>query len=341
MRAPQMQWNRVCPGSLHGHLLALAVALAPALLGWTAGQVARLAIPAGRSVLASALEAVALAAVPWWCLFTVPWALFVAVRTRRWAGPLLVAAGGVVSSGIPVAGASPAGGVQVLVANVDAYSSEGPEGIARAIADLDPAVAVLLEKRPERIPGMVRVADNFDDDLPRISHGAAVFCRIGFACRARVTAEFGSSTARMPLALVRFPVGGKSVCLAGIHAPPPVPKDATGNLPYVRKVAGMMRDGRLVTDAAPCRSGDPVVVAGDLNQVPGSHAYRTLRAAGLSDALAGRGVWAASWPAGGNWPDFPFFQLDHVLPGAVEVAHVRQLRLPGSDHEASLFGVLR
>ena len=38
-------------------------------------------------------------------------------------------------------------------------------------------VVVVIEQRATAIPGMRLVAHNFDDDLPRISHATAVFCR--------------------------------------------------------------------------------------------------------------------------------------------------------------------
>ena len=90
----------------------------------------------------------------------------------------------------------------------------------------------------------------------------------------------------------------------------------------------------MVRDWGPCMADDGVVVVGDMNHVPGSLAHRTLLATGLRDGLQGWGVFAASWPAGGGWPNFPVFALDTVLVGQGRVGGVRQIRVPGADHIA-------
>ena len=69
-------------------------------------------------------------------------------------------------------------------------------------------------------------------------------------------------------------------------------------------------------------------------------AWSTLLHRGLRDRLLSWGVWAASWPAGGGWPNLPFFQLDHLLVGPVEIPRVQQVRVPGSDHIALVLDVV-
>ena len=58
-----------------------------------------------------------------------------------------------------------------------------------ALGALDADVIVVIEQRATAIPGMRMVAHNFDDELPRISHSTAIFCREDADCEARVTAE--------------------------------------------------------------------------------------------------------------------------------------------------------
>ena len=153
-----------------------------------------------------------------------------------------------------------------------------------------------------------------------------------------MTAEFGSDTSQMPLGWVRVQGAlAAPVCLGALHAPPPVPKDPTGHLPHIRQIAGQLRDGRLDADRGPCRAGDPVVLTGDLNAVPRSPGHAILLGAGLRDGLDGAGLFAASWPGGGGWPDLPYFHLDHILLGPVGLVGVRHRTIPGADHRGLRF----
>ena len=291
-------------------------------------------------VVGYVLHALSLAA-PRWCVWLWPlWSVGLALRVPALApGALVGALLGVALAGDPGADPDPGRGWRVVSSNVNAYSPEGPEGVSEALGALAADVVLIIEKRPEEIPGMRRAADNFAVEVPRPSHHTAAFCRDGLACEAVITEEFGSETSKMPLALVRLPDG---ICLFGIHSPPPAPYDPSGLLPYLQRVAAALSGGRVAADWGPCRAGDPAVVAGDLNTIPRSEAYRTLlRGTGLRDALASRGVYAASWPSGGGWPDIPFFQLDHLLPGDVDVWAERVRRVPGADHKALVFRVAR
>ena len=60
---------------------------------------------------------------------------------------------------------------------------------------------------------------------------------------------------------------------------------------------------------------------------------------GLSDPMAWHGVFATTWPSGGDWINLPLMQLDHLWVGAVEVGDERTIRLPGSDHQGILFRI--
>ena len=224
----------------------------------------------------------------------------------------------------------------MVVVNVNAFSDEtDPERLGRELAAFDADVAIVIEKRALSVPGMLRVADNFDEDLPRISHGSAVFCRNASACPSTVTHEFGSESQRMPATLTRLlPLG---ICLVGAHAPPPVPLDPTGLRPHVRAIADRVQDGLLASDWGPCHAGDGVVLAGDLNAVPQSPVV-ALHEAGPGMA-AGAGIFGASWPSGGGWPDIPVFHLDHLLVGDARVADVRQVHVSATDHVGLAFRV--
>lgn len=305
------------------------IVLLPLLAGLLCHCVAQV-LPADR-VWTNALQALLLTAPRWLVLLWPLGALGLVLRRRQVVVPLGLTVAGLALAGLPALGTVPAEGPGRLLvsANVQAYADDHL-ALDAALAALHADVVLTVELRAQQVAGMDRVADNYDRPLSRTSHGTAVFCRPELACQAEITREFGSDDSHMPLALVRF----DGVCLLGVHGPPPVPLNATGLAPYMARVAGAITDGRMGRDWGPCRTGDPVIVAGDLNAVPGSGPHRLLRSRGLRDPLQIQGIWAGTWPAGGGWPDLPVLRLDHLLPGAVAVEQVRTLRLPDSDHKA-------
>ena len=65
-----------------------------------------------------------------------------------------------------------------LATNVNAYSDDpDPKHLSDAVAAQSPDLVIAVEKRLLTVPGMVRVADDLDADLPRESHAITVFCR--------------------------------------------------------------------------------------------------------------------------------------------------------------------
>ncbi len=304
--------------------------LLPILLPLVLGLVCRLAegLLPEETVWGSAASALLLSA-PRWCMLLYPIiGLLLLLQGRRRFGVVLGLCGGALA-GLPLSQGQETG-QHLVFANVQAYSGES-EALEQALAALQADVVITVERRADQVAGMVRVADNFDEDLPKPSHGAAVFCRDPEACEAVVTPEFGAESCGMPIALLRL---GASLCVVGVHVPPPVPVCATGVRPYVREIHSHIREGRIIGDWGPCRTGDPVLAAGDFNAVPGSWALRTLAEAGLERDWDIRGVWGSTWPAGGGWPDFPVLRLDHVLTGEVEVHRLQLSDLPGADHKA-------
>jgi hypothetical protein len=313
--------------------------MAPALVALLCEGLAAL-LPADQiwsQVLLSGL----LAGRPWLGLLGLPYLLWLGRRKRSLGLPLLGALPCLLLIGRPPPGlpaALPPGAVRVLVTNVNSFA-DNPDHQPQIdfLAATQAEVIVVIERRPDALPGYRRVADNFDQPLPRISHATAVFCREDFPCAALVTEEFGSDTMKMPLALVALP-GGR--CLLGVHAPPPAPIDASGMGPYIERLAGVIDQGRMTEAWGPCAAGDRVVLAGDLNAVPQSPAWRRLVGRGLHDAFAGSGLFAASWPAGAGWPNAPFFQLDHLLLSEeVALLGVERVRVPDTDHKATLLAL--
>ena len=157
--------------------------LLPAMLAG-AGAVAARLIPAG--VDGSALEAVLLGGGRWLLLVTVALALVQGRKKSRRLQAGVCAVGAALLAGVPACPTSQPGW-KLVSANVQAYSPEGAAPMEAALAAMKADVLITLEKRGEHIAGMRRVADNFDEDLPRPSHGTGVFCREGMACEGQIT----------------------------------------------------------------------------------------------------------------------------------------------------------
>jgi endonuclease/exonuclease/phosphatase (EEP) superfamily protein YafD len=295
-------------------------------------------------IWAVAMSAVLWSSLPWMGILWPVWTAMVSIvgRTeRRW---MLVSLGVLAFAGLPVQctdahlRAPTAGGLDVAVFNVNAYSPDPtPAPLFSRIEALSPDVLVILERRFEDVPGYIRVADDFPAAWPRPSHHSAVYVKSDVRAEARVTEQLGSPSQSMPVAVVWLPDAG--VCVLGIHAPPQVPKDASGMGPYVHWLTQRIDGGRVLRDLAPCPDGAPLVLSGDFNHVPASATLGRLRDQGLTDVLSGTGLTGLTWPSGGGWLDFPVFRLDHVLAGPVILSELRKTRLPGSDHQCWLFRV--
>ncbi|MEE2752088.1 MAG: endonuclease/exonuclease/phosphatase family protein [Myxococcota bacterium] len=250
---------------------------------------------------------------------------------RRWGRAFVYGLVALVLAGVPEVGA-PEEGLRLVSANLQAYSEEGAAPMEEALSALEADVLVTLEKRAETLTEMVRVADNFEEDLARPSHGTAVFCRTGVSCEAVVTPAYGISTCVMPVALVRVE---ERLCVVGLHLPPPVGLCDAGRRPYMDEVVSHLHEGRLSGDWGVCRKSDPVVLVGDLNTLEGGDVWREFMALGFQDPQRWRGIFGTSWPAGGGWPNLPMLRLDHLLLGkGLSANHIGYLRIPDSDHKA-------
>lgn len=279
-------------------------------------------------------HALCLSAWPWLCLFTPVWAIWARIRFGRWRPSMWIGLAVLPLAGVPFSSDS-GKGQPILVANVNAFIPDR-KNLADAMAAVEADVVIEVEARARQIPGMIRIAHNFDQQVSRPSHYSAIYCRPGVSCDGVITEEFGAENMVMPLALVRL---DGDVCLMGTHGPPPVPFNIAGLMPYMERIAGFIDAGRMASDWGPCRRGDAVIVSGDMNAVPGSWATRPFNGKGLTDPMFGHGVFATTWPSGGEWLNLPVMQLDHIWVGDVEVGDERTLRLPESDHQGLFFRI--
>jgi endonuclease/exonuclease/phosphatase (EEP) superfamily protein YafD len=99
---------------------------------------------------------------------------------------------------------------------------------------------------------------------------------------------------------VAVDLGGRSIEVVGLHPPSPINPGRAGRRDALLAAAGDWVANRT----------SPVLVVGDLNATPWSHAFRSLlRRGSLSDSLRGRGM-QPSWPAG--WGPL-MIPIDHAL----------------------------
>ncbi len=127
-----------------------------------------------------------------------------------------------------------------------------------------------------------------------------------------------------PAALVRVPLGTEIISVLGVHPPSPTSADRAKQRDTLLAAAG---------DWAANADG-PVIVAGDLNASPWSHAFRSLaRRGGLTNSQRGFGL-QPTWPDG--WGPF-MIAIDHALHTR-DLAAINRETGPafGSDHRPLL-----
>ena len=123
-------------------------------------------------------------------------------------------------------------------------------------------------------------------------------------------------------------------CVVIIHAPPPVPIDASGMRPYIEHLSERIKGGRAAENWGACKAGDRLVLTGDFNAVAGSWPLRQLLAQGFEDRLWMRGIWSHTWPMNGHFFPIPVFRIDHLLAHPELDPHIELLSVPDSDHRA-------
>ena len=315
--------------------------LAPALLALVTGGLGLLLSTSG-SAWAHIISALLLSA-PRLCMLLYPAMaiLWLARPLMGRKGPplqlsLSVGVVGLLATGTPMRGAPE--GLSVLTSNVQAFA-EGEEELAEFLDAQGADVLFQVEVRVEELPTMRRVAHNFDDGLPMRSYGLGIYCREGLECEGEIVKPVDGVTCPMPLGLLRV---SDDLCIMAVHVPPPMPVCIDSVEPYVDAVASRLADGGLADDWGPCDSSDELLLVGDFNGTRGGSNYRAFADRGFDDPRANWGMWGATWPAGGGWPNLPVLRLDHAFAGeGVEVNGISQLSVPGADHKALVVHVER
>ncbi len=211
--------------------------------------------------------------------------------------------------------------VRLVVVNV-LMTNRKVDGLARSLAATGPDIVLALETDrwwterlgellPEHRHRLLHPLDN--------TYGMALLSRLELTraeLRFLLDPEIPSIRARVRLR------SGDEIGLIGVHPKPPSPSEADTSLP---RDAELVMLGREVAG-----ENEPVIVAGDLNDVAWSRTSRLFRRlSGLIDPRVGRGFYN-SYHADHRWLRWP---LDHVFYSQDFLLR-RLARLPafGSDH---------
>lgn len=205
------------------------------------------------------------------------------------------------------------------VCNVFCHNTE-PERVLTLLRESPTDVVVLLEvtiEWAERFQELRDVYPHMQFEPEAGSFGIGVLSRqpwVNLQHR-----SFGRQ--KLPSLIVDFPIGDEGTWQLV----------ATHPLPPISSLNAASRDEQLQRVATYCAEHDgPIVVAGDLNASPWSHAFRRLcHDGGLRDSSLGFGI-HPTWPTIGPLAVIP---IDHILPSReVGVASRQVERRVGSDH---------
>ena len=225
--------------------------------------------------------------------------------------------------------------VRIAAANL-AFNNRESEAAGRRVADLGADVLILLEWTGLNADG--HQGDGswtvLLDEPSRGAHGVRVLARTWLEAQASLVPTPVVGPCPMPIAAARVRFGRGWLAILGIHAPPPIAECEETNAPTLSSLANIVSDGRLTRDVGAARRGDPVVIAGDFNALPGSRELSPLRYVGLVDTHMSR-----HWRPIGTWTPSKsvphLLRIDYVLaPEDIPIIGSWTVNLPGSDHRA-------
>lgn len=220
------------------------------------------------------------------------------------------------------------------------FGQADASAVAEVVRDRDVDVLVVVEASPafvERLDAEgldrthpYRAGDPRDDT----ANGSLIFCRV--ECEpvpGTSSAEDGSGAVtvfQQPAVTVRTAKGDPAgdVVVRAAHPFPPIPP---GNQAWRDTLSDLDRWQRE-------RPEPRLVLAGDFNASAGHPGFRALLRT-LDDAAGASGrPLVRTWPHGRRVP--PFVALDHVLTRGLAVDGYETVRVPGSDHDAVLVGLV-
>lgn len=218
--------------------------------------------------------------------------------------------------------------IRLFLANVK-YTNRDSRELLEMVARIDPDVVLLTEPGAWWQAQLAPISSKLPYTVLQPQEdtwGMLLYSRFPLVepeVRFLVEEDIPSITTR-----IRLP-SGTHVQFYGLHPRPPRPGDDTGD-----------RDTELTLVAREIHGQrGPVILAGDLNDVPWSRTFSRLQqTAALRDPRVGRGLFAtfnANLPAGFRWP------LDHVLvSGDFAICALERPGDIGSDHLPLLVDLL-
>ncbi|MEX1019931.1 MAG: endonuclease/exonuclease/phosphatase family protein [Litorilinea sp.] len=225
------------------------------------------------------------------------------------------------SGGSNNTGAPSAGNFQVMIANIN-YESEDAQGLLDLVAETDPDVLQVMEFTEWWQSALAPLRKTYAHhvEVPQSNaYGMGIYSRIPLENVEVLHLEDPDTPAIY--AELAFPTGER-VIFYGLHPRPPLPSNSMESVTReLIQVANRLSETTL-----------PVIVGGDLNDVPWSYTIREFRnISGLKEVRMGRGV-INSFDAH-RW----YFQmpLDHIfLTPDLGLLGYELLPAFGSDHYA-------
>ena len=224
--------------------------------------------------------------------------------------------------------------VTLLIANLD-YLNPSPERAAEAISGFEVDAVLLIEIDREWAGMLAPVRSHFAyhaEEIKPDGHGIALWSNVPLE-HPRIRYMVSDERPSIHTEMVVSPT--KRARFIGLHPPPPgLPAD-DGDSRYDSRIrdAELVKVARLVADNAEREW----IVAGDFNDVAWSHTSRLFEdISGLEDPRVGRAM-LNTYHARRPLLRFP---LDHVFVSpSFEIADLRRVRIPGSDHFGILIGL--
>jgi endonuclease/exonuclease/phosphatase (EEP) superfamily protein YafD len=226
----------------------------------------------------------------------------------------------------------------IRVAAANLYFRNTDPDAAAVLERLDADLLILLERTRHNLAldpliNAGWIAEFDEPSSQEGAHGTMILRRHSVSATASVMQLPLTRSCDIPMATVLTKIGGRSLCILGVHVPP---RHACGesHTKTFKWLGGQIDDGHLVVDLGACGVGDPVVLAGDFNALPWSRPIRNLREAGLVDSYA-----AWRWRPAGTWTSKRWLptvaRIDYVLaPRDARAVGAWIVNLPGSDHRA-------
>jgi endonuclease/exonuclease/phosphatase (EEP) superfamily protein YafD len=222
---------------------------------------------------------------------------------------------------VPLLYAPPSGGEESAVTLVQlnlSFRNRTPDAVA-AFVRREGADIVTLQEVTARTGRVIDLlAKDYPHSIrcpfsPRVG-GVAVLSRFP-----RAPGESQGCVEGKGLAWLRVMAGGRPVSVASLHLSWPFPFDQAG---HINEIEAPLRD-----------IPRPVILAGDFNAAPWSHAVNRVEEA--TDATIARGLRFSFHIRVTRWtPPVPM-PIDHVLlPAQLQPTEIRVTRGPGSDHRS-------